>query len=209
MHIFSHSVLLLAAALLILCQPVTAQKDDQKTTAKGKSAVVLTRAEGDAAAKALQFPTVEGWENGPKRPIPSPGDGYTVGYDYQGYGAVTVYVYSHGLEKIPDQLSGVIKDEIEGAAEAIRTVAGMGIYSEVKEGKTETISLGGDQGKVKVLRTSFALTRGNQKMHSEIYTFPYKNNIVKLRVTRSASATDDMNKSFTNLMVALDGLFSQ
>ena len=209
MKLPSRSAALLIAAVLFLCLPAVGQKNDQAASPAAKKSTPMTRADGDAAANALKFPTVEGWAGTEKRPIPSPGDGYTVGYNYPGYGAVTVYVYSHRMDKIPDELAGVIKDELEGAAGAIRQVASMGVYSDVKEGKTETIVLGGAQGKVKVLRTQFALTRGEQKMNSEIYVFPYKNNIVKLRVTRSASASDEMNDSFANLLAALDGVFIQ
>src|SRR5687768_2044114 len=120
----------------VAAQSGLGQGSTRETAVKTKNSIVLTRAAGDAAAEALQFPKAEGWQSGQKTPIPSPGDGYAIGYDSPGYGAVTVYVYSHGHERIPDQLDGVIKQEIEGAAEAIRTVAGMGIYSEVKEGKT-------------------------------------------------------------------------
>jgi hypothetical protein len=208
MRLLSRSIVLFALTCVLLCLSVAGQADN-KETAKPSKSIVTTRAAGDSAANALQFPEVEGWESSAKRPIPAPGDGYTVAYDSPGYAAVTVYVYSHGHEKITDDLGGVIKDELEGAADAIRTVARMGIYSEVKEGKTETVLLGGNQGKVKVLTTNFTLIRGDQKMNSEIYLLPYRNNIVKLRVTRSASATADMNSSFAKLMLALDGLFAQ
>lgn len=202
------SAVLLTAAFCFLCLPAFGQKNDPGTSSMKKN-TPMTRADGNAAANALQFPKVEGWTGTDKRPIPSPGDGYTVGYNYPGYGAVTVYVYSHGMDRIPDELAGVIKDELEGAADAIRQVASMGVYSDVKEGKTETIVLGGEKGKVKVLRAHFTLTRGEQKMNSEIYVFPYKNNIVKLRVTRAASASDEMNNSFAKLLAAIDSAFVQ
>jgi len=185
-----------------------AQSSDQKSTANKK--LSMTRAAGDAVAAELEFPEVEGWRRSEKMDIPAPGDGYTVNYDSQGHGRVTNYIYSHGHERIPDELKGVIVDELKGAKEAIQTAVSMGAYSDAKEGKSETVTLGGDGGKVKSLKASFTLTtRGGQKTNSDIYVFPYKNNFVKLRVTRFISPGTEADTSFAKLMTALDNLFSR
>lgn len=46
-------------------------------------------------------------------------------------------------------------------------------------------------------------------MNSEIYVFPYKGYIVKLRATRPATLDKTQDEAYVRLLSALDSLFSQ
>jgi len=156
----------------------------------------------------IEFPTVDGWTRGEKQIIPDDGGGrgHVINYDSKTNGRVTVYIYTRGLKSIPDGLGKLVEEELEGAKAAIRVVAGTGAYGEVKGGKTETITLGGDKGRVKSLRASYVFNRNGQVLNSEIYLFGYQDHFIKLRASRPASAS---NEAFAALLLSLDQLFSK
>ena len=156
----------------------------------------------------VEFPAVEGWRLGPKSAIPMEQSGIIVNYDSPDRERMTVYVYSRGKTDIPNELSGIIKDEFEGAKNALRTVAEAGIYSNLKIVKSETATVGGATGKVKALRAVLSFEAGGNKLNSELFVFPYKGHVVKLRISRPAALAMDA-ESYTRLLSALDNLFSR
>ncbi len=180
-------------------------KPDQST----KTAPVVQPTPEKIGSLKVNFPEVEGWELSDPYFYPTPDAGHSVNYDSPGNGRVTVYVYTGGHKKISDELSGPVKDELEMAKAAIKSAGEQGIYKDVKELKTEKIVLGGSAGKVNVLRSKFTLSRDGNKLASEIYVFPYRNNIIKLRVTRPVSAGAEGDASFAKLLSEMDAVFSK
>ena len=194
--------------LLILCvSSVVAQ--DTKTNPAGTAAAKPTPAPEKIGTLKVDFPEVDGWQLGEPFFYPEPDAGHSVNYDSPGNGRVTVYIYSGGHKKISDELSGPVKEELEMAKEAIKAAGEQGVYNNVKELKTEKILLGGAAGKVNVLRSRFTFSREGNKLTSEIYIFPYRNNIIKLRVTRPAAAGADADASFAKLLSEIDTVFSK
>ena len=156
----------------------------------------------------LQFPEVEGWELGEKVALPTGEEGIVVNYDSPTRERVTVYVYRRGIE-VPDKLTGFVKEEFEGARGAIRTVAEAGMYTDLKESKSETSNVGGAAGKVKSLHTQMTFKARGVKMNSEIFMFPYKGYGVKIRATRPGDVDKSRDEAYARLFAALDDLFSK
>jgi hypothetical protein len=153
----------------------------------------------------VEFPKVSGWTLSPKRTYSTEALGYSVGYSSPAGGSVTVYVYNGGRKTIPDNLTGVVAEEMARAKGDIQTLVNAGTYEYAKQVTSETISFGGPNGRVKALYASYDLgVRGNQ-LHSEIYLFPYQNYFVKIRATRPKALAK--SEAFADLLAELDILF--
>lgn len=203
------AVFSLIIALFSLSSPAQSKDKKDSRPAGGDAPPAGSSVVNDPELKNLKFPEVAGWQLSERTVYPMEGGGYSVNYDAPGNGRVTVYVYNAGLAEIPNELKGVIEDELDGAKAAIQSAVQAGIYSDVKETKTETITLGGDKGKVKALRANFILSRDGAKMSSSIFMLPYRNNFIKLRITRPVSVDKDLEASYAELMSAIDALFAK
>ncbi|MBC7899832.1 MAG: hypothetical protein H7070_07225 [Saprospiraceae bacterium] len=191
--------------------PLTAQNTQTdnpgKSTSKQSPAVKPTPDE--PASSKITFPDVDGWDRDEPYKYPTPDAGYSVNFNSRTNGRVTLYVYNGGHSKIPNELTGLVKEELEAAKAGIQAAVDAGIYGNLKESKMETVVLGGTKGKISALRSHFTLTREGEKLNSDIYLFPYKNNFIKLRVTRPASTDKTMDESFANLLYEIDSLFTK
>lgn len=157
----------------------------------------------------INFPEVEGWEKSAITTYPYAELGYSINYESEEGGKVTIYVYNGGRKKIPnDAKDNVIKGEIDKAKNEILTFEKMGRYKNVKELKDETIMLGGEKGKIECQHKLFSLTAGRDDLLSEIFLFGYQNHFIKLRATRLYEKDGTKNKSMTDILTALDKLFS-
>lgn len=157
----------------------------------------------------INFPEVEGWEKGAITTYPYAELGYSINYESEEGGRVTVYVYNGGRKTVPNNAKdSVIKGEIDKAKNEILTVEKMGRYKNVKELKDETIMLGGANGKIECQHKLFSMTAGRDDLLSEIFLFGYQNHFIKLRATRLYAKEDTPNKSVTDLLTALDKVFS-
>lgn len=156
----------------------------------------------------LNFPDVEGWSRSDKVAIPVEESGFTVNYDSVARERMTVYVYTRGSSPLPKDLSGIIKEEFEGAKDAIKMVAEAGMYTNLKELKSEKSTVGGANGKVKALHALLSFDVKGTKMRSEIFVFAHKDHVIKLRVTRPEAVSKDRDASYAQLLTSIDGLFS-
>jgi hypothetical protein len=153
----------------------------------------------------VNFPKVGGWTLTPKYVYPTPDLGYSVSYESPEGGRVTVYVYDGGRTTIPNDLTGVVADEMNRAKSDIQAAVNAGMYETAKVLRSETINFGGPNGRVKTLYASYDLAaRGNQ-LHSEIYLFPYQNYFVKIRATRPKASAS--SRAVMELLTELDILF--
>lgn len=158
--------------------------------------------------QSMEFPTVEGWSSSEKSKVPGEtAPSAFINYDSTDRERVSVYVYSRGA-KIPDDLTGTVKDEFDGAIQALHTFVEMGIYSNLKIIKNETATIGGTAGKVKALRALLTFEAGGTKLNSEIYVFPYKGHIAKLRISRPAALPSE-GPAYLKILKTLDELFSK
>lgn len=178
------------------------------TLAFGQKPQTSSTAEKLPIIERLEFPEVEGWEVGEKMALPTGEEGIVVNYDAPTRERVTVYVYRRG-DAVPDKLTGFVKEEFEGARDAIRTVAEAGMYADLKESKSETASVGGTAGKVKALHIQMTFKARGVAMNSEIYVFPYQGYAVKIRATRPADVDKSRDEMYVKLFTALDDLFSK
>jgi hypothetical protein len=172
--------------------------------------LLLLQNAASAQELVVKFPEIDGWEKGEVTKYPTTALGYSVGYESEKGEIVTVYVYTGGLKTIPDDVSHkTFKDEMNRAKAEIRQVEEMGYYENVKELKNDTVTLGGDAGKVKALHTLFTFKVRGQEVSSEIFIWGYQNNFIKIRATRKAEKDMAYSKEFTALLAELDKLFSK
>lgn len=196
--LFTGLVCLLLSATNSFGQSLTTQK----TSTKNK----LTKATSDIK---LTFPNVEGWDKSAITTYPYAELGYSINYESEEGGRLTVYVYNGGKTKIPTgSKDKIIKDEIDRAKFEIYQVEIMGKYKDVKELKSETVNLGGLTGKVESLHSLFSFTAGKDKLTSDIFLFGYQNHFIKIRATRMFEKEGTENQMLISLLKALDKLFS-
>ena len=157
----------------------------------------------------VEFPEVEGWERSEIQKYPTEELGFSINYESKQGGRVTIYVYNGGKKNIPDGSSDkIIKDELMNAKNEIRRTADMGYYENLKELKNETVTLGGESGKVKALRTLYNFSAGNTDLTSEIYIFGHQNRFIKIRATRPKETGETGNKMVENLLAEVAAMFS-
>lgn len=219
---------ILAILSVLFLMPVSAQektdpgsarpkKTDDSTTVKIPTTKMPEQQKSRSNNEGIEFPEIEDWERGsittfpnPATRQPDPALGYSIGYQSEEGGRVTIYVYNGGLKSIPNDInSEVVKEEIERAKSEIFQIGKMGLYQGVREVKFETVTLGGAKGKVKSLRSLLYFKVKGEEMDSEIYLFSYKNNFIKIRATRPKSDNGAENKAFMNLLAEIDKLFAQ
>jgi hypothetical protein len=82
----------------------------------------------------------------------------------------------------------------------------MGVYKNLKITKNDTTMVGGAGGKVKALHAVITFEARGAKLNSEIYVFPYKGHVAKLRISRPATLAADA-KGYLAMMSALDAFF--
>jgi hypothetical protein len=217
MRIFSKSAIFtIFLSLLLLVTPalVSAQvKPDNAGSAKPKKTEETTpQPEGDSSqfkTDGILFPEIEGWESTDIQTYPTPALGYSVTYQSEEGGRLTVYVYDGGLKTIPNDITDkVIVKELDKARNEILQIGKMGVYENVKEIKSDTVTLGGANGKIKAVRSLFNFSVKGNKLDSEIYLFGHKNKFVKIRSTRPKAENGAENKALVALLAKLDNLFA-
>lgn len=157
----------------------------------------------------IDFPDIEGWEKSKVTKYPQEALGYSVNYESEEGGRVTLYVYNGGKRKIPDGTEDSIhKSEIEKASDEIYAIEKMGMYKNVKEVVSDEVALGGESGKVQALHKLFNFTVRGQDVTSEIYLFGYKNNFIKIRATRALEEEGAKNAAMQGLLMQMDKLFA-
>ena len=186
---------------------VLAQKDAKEKPTKDKSAKEKTT-KAKSANKELVFPEIEGWEKSGKTQYPQSELGYSVNYESEEGGRITVYVYDMGMKKIE---SGVedknVVAQLNKAESEIKQIAELGYYDNVKKVKSETITLGGDDGKVKSLYTLYELTARGNELTSEIHLFGHNNKFIKFRATRAREETK--SDFIMDFLKEMDKLFAE
>lgn len=158
----------------------------------------------------IEFPEIEGWEKGEIQEYPTPELGYSIPYQSIDGGTVTIYVYNGGKKSIPDGVTGkLLKSEIDQAKSDIIQIGEMGRYQNVKEVKSEIVTLGGNGGETKALYSLFSFSVGGREVDSEIYLFGYQGNFIKIRATRPKSKDESVKAALNSLLTQMDNTFSK
>ena len=200
---FKSTVFAILVSLVLVPASFSQTFPVQNAPVKAKSAIKV------APELKISFPVVKGWEKSEVTTYPVAALGYSVNYESEEGGRVTVYVYNSGRSKIVNGAKDkVIKDEIEKAKSEILEFEKRGVYQNVKEIKNETIALGGENGKVESLHYLLSMSARGNELTSEIYLFGYKNHFIKLRATRLYEKEGIKNQAMTDLLSALEKLFS-
>lgn len=148
------------------------------------------------------FPEVEGWRTAGKAPLPMGDTGISINYDSPDRERVTVYVYSR--QQPAKDLKGVIKEEFEGAIQALKDVAEAGVYSDLKFDKQETATVAGS---VKALKAALSFTARETRFSSEIIVFPYGEHVIKIRGSRPTTVTN--NERYLKLLGEIEKIFAK
>lgn len=190
-------LLIFVASLLIFGSEAIAQNTATKPTPLPEASASKKFSPNDVI-----FPEVEGWRTGGKAPLPMGDTGISINYDSPDRERVTVYVYSR--QQPAKDLGGVIKNEFEGAIQALKDVAEAGVYSELKFDKQETTTVAGS---VKALKAGLSFTARDTRFSSDIIVFPYKEHVVKIRGSRPTTVTS--NERYLKLLGEIEKLFSK
>jgi hypothetical protein len=202
-------------------EPGTFKKDESSTTKKGgttNKSGTTNKNDGDILGgkkenktvpqnnSGILFPEVEGWKRSEKVIYPVVGLGYSYNYDSSNGGRVTIYVYDKRLSTIPDGVNNsAVKDEFKETKDGLKSIMkSNGV--ELKETRSETITLGGSNGKVKSLYALYEMSVEGRKMVTEVYIFGYKNNFIKIRATRPKDAEKSVD--LNNLLAEFDSMFA-
>ena len=157
------------------------------------------------AAKQLVFPEVDGWDKGDVATYPTAELGYSIPYESEVGGTVTIYVYNGGLKSIADGIDDPkVKGEIKKAESDIKAYGEAGYYQNVKLVKSETVTIGGSRP---VLYSLFSMKIRGADVDSEIYLFGYKNNFIKIRATRSKGKNGPANSQMDKLLKDVIAVF--
>lgn len=157
----------------------------------------------------IEFPDIDGWKKSEITRYPIPELGYSINYDSEDAGRVTIYVYNMGLKEIPSDVNNtMLKNEIARVKNEVKTVGNMGYYTNLKEVKDETITLGGNAGKIKALRTVFSYNLQGKPVVSEAYILGHKNHFIKIRATYPNVEGETENKALADLLVQLEKMLS-
>ena len=185
-------------------------KKESTTTKKNDGDISIGKPKDKSTTQntsGILFPEVEGWDKSDKTTYPVLGLGYSYNYESADGGRVTIYVYDKRLSEIPDGVSNsAVKDEFKQVKNEISQFGKAGVYQNLKEAKSEIITLGGTSGKIKSLYALFYFTVKGQEMASELYIFGYKNNFIKIRATRPKSAVN--SRELANLLAEIDTVFA-
>ena len=163
-----------------------------------------------AQTNSIVFPDVEAWEKGDKTTYPTAELGYSVPYQSETGGSVTIYVYNGGLGKIADGIDDQkVKNEIRKAEDDIKKYGDAGYYQDVKLIKSESAKLGGKNGIARALYSLFNFKIRGAEVESEIYLFGYKNNFIKIRTTRKKGNNGAENAEVNKLLLEIGKQFVQ
>lgn len=191
-------------------EPDSTKKEPTTTKKNNDGDISIGKKETKPASQnksGILFPEVEGWDKSDKTTYPVLGLGYSYSYESADGGRVTIYVYDKRLSEIPDGVSNsAVKDEFKQVKNEISQFGKAGVYQNLKEAKSETITLGGTGGKVKSLYALFYFNVRGQEMASELYIFGYKNNFIKIRATRPKNAEN--SRELANLLAEIDTVFA-
>ncbi|NNE99407.1 MAG: hypothetical protein HKN25_10350 [Pyrinomonadaceae bacterium] len=158
---------------------------------------------------SIDFPEIDGWEQGEITTYPKAELGYSVQYKSRTGGNVTIYVYNGGRKLIADGIEDKnVKNEIKQAGEDIKSYGEQGYYDNVKLVKSESLVLGGDDGTTKSLYSLFSFKIRGTEVDSEIYLFGYKNNFIKIRATRRKGEVGETNQAMVNLLTEIGRVFA-
>ncbi len=197
--VFRFTVLAVFLGLFLLQTTATAQPPG------GKSNNTKT-----TTSSEIVFPDVDGWEKSEIQKYPTAALGYSVSYRSNYGDIVTIYVYNGGQPKIPNDINDkILKDEMSKAKNDIVQAGKAGYYDNVKEVKSDIITLGGANGKIKVLRTLFNFSLKGTPVDSEIYLFGHQNNFIKIRTTRPKAENNTENKFLTGFLAEIEKVFSE
>jgi len=159
-------------------------------------------------AKTLIFPDVEGWEKGDVTTYPTADLGYSIPYQSETAGIVTVYVYNGGFSAISDGvLDQNVINEIKKAENDIKAYGEAGYYQDVKLIKSGSVTLGGGGGTGQALYSLFSFKVRGAEVDSEIYLFGYQNNIIKIRTTRAKGQNGPDNPEVNKLLAEIGKMF--
>jgi hypothetical protein len=204
MKMFYVVLLLMLSAVAGFAQTVGVLQPKQEVTQNPST----QHSKPDVVLDKLVFPEVNGWKRGDVSPLPTDDDGVFVHYDSPSSEWMTVYIYRRGATA-KNNLSGVAKEEFEDAKDALRTVTAAGMYSDLKESTSGTTVLGEPGFTRKALHAAMSFRAQQTPLTADLYVFPYRGYVVKLRVTRLAELGSETDAAHAELLSAINKMFSK
>lgn len=218
--IFKYTILTVFAAIFLMPAFVSGQTENPGS-AKGRTTDGTTRKTEDKqsqlekpsqseGAVELVFPDLENWQRGEVRTYPTEELGFSVPYLSREGGTVSIFVYNGGYSNIADGIGDKnVVGEFDRTKSKMVMLGEQGLYQGVKEVKSDTITLGGSNGKVKALHALYNFRLQGQEVDSEIFIFGYKGNFIKILATRPKAKNGAENQALVELLAAFDKMFAK
>lgn len=185
-------------------QQTTTRSNEENTTKSGNGGKAVDKNKTDEEV-TLVFPDIENWQRAEKRTYSSPELGYSVSYTSEEGGTVSIFVYNGGNTSIANGTTDeLVIEEFDRTKSRVKMLGGQSAV----EVKSDTVTLGGTNGKVSALRALYNFNLQSQVVDSEIFIFGYKNNFIKIMATRPKTKSGE-NKSLIKLLAAVDKMFAK
>lgn len=151
----------------------------------------------------ITLPEVAGWTRSAPRSLPQDDHGFSVAYDHPAGIAVTLYQFTRGLTKIPDDLnSDPPRKEMQRAKTGIRQAVELGIWKAASETEQGIVPLG--DSKTQALWSRYTLTQKNDhSVISDTYIWPHANVLLKLRCSGQFQDSSAEAESLKALLTAI------
>ena len=164
----------------------------------------------EGAGFKMEFPEVEGWRHGEKRPLPSETGAFSVAYNSDNGIAVTVYVYTRGHRDIPPGVnSDLIRKEFADSKAGIQEAKRLGLYKSVVEKSSGEARLGDGPKAPLALHASYLVETARGEAKSDLYVMVYRGRFIKFRCTRPAGDNAAREKSLARLLSKFGAALSE
>ncbi|QDT80536.1 hypothetical protein Mal35_40080 [Gimesia maris] len=151
----------------------------------------------------ITLPEVAGWTRSEPRSLPQDDHGFSVAYDHPAGIVVTLYQFTRGLTKIPNDLnSDPPRKEMQRAQTGIQQAVKLGIWKAASETDQGIVPLG--DSRTQALWSRYSLTRKNdESVISDTYIWPHANVLLKLRCSGQFQDSSAEAASLKALLTAI------
>lgn len=138
----------------------------------------------------------------------NPGLGISVAYNSPGI-TVTVYLYTMGMDAIPDNLqSPILQDHFKQAATDIERAGEQGYYFSVTKLSEGEVTWDVARTATTSLHSSYSYTQREQDRLSHLYLMGFRNHFLKIRFTYDKEIQQAAEKAQTEFLAAFSQILS-
>ena len=130
----------------------------------------------------------------------TPGQGVGIGFSSGTSYKATLFIYTNGLASVPTDVNDPIIQQVRSEAVAVVLLAAKTrepkeISANSRKAFSETTAVSTEPEKTKMLWDSFVVYLGGRATNDDMYIWPAKGQIFKLRVTRIPGQNDNVDQT--------------